>query len=408
LKPSLKKLLVIGHTFPESSTTAAGSRMMQLISMFQKREWKITFATSAMQTPYSENLSLHGIAIEHTYLNDVVFDDFIKDLQPDVVIFDRFITEEQFGWRVAEYVPNAIRVLDTEDLHFLRKAREEAVKSNFEVPHLYTELAKREIGSILRSDLALIISETEMKLLTDTFQVPKDLLWYLPFLLDATTNESATYEMRRHFMTIGNLKHAPNADSVMILKKLWPEIRRRLPDTECHVYGNYASNKILNLSNPSEGFLIKGWAPNLKEVMQKYQVLLAPLRFGAGLKGKIIDGFQFGLPVVTTSIGAEGISGNFDFGGVIAALEDFSKAAVELYSNEMMWNNCQNKGYQILEKRFQKKLFENDFFNKIEALSVTLENHRNKHFIGQILHYNLYQRTKFMSKWIMEKHKNQS
>ncbi len=408
MKHSLNKLLVIGHTFPEPSTTAAGSRMMQLISMFQNWEWKITFAAAATKTPYSEDLKLQGIYVEQIFLNDDAFDKFIKELQPDVVLFDRFITEEQFGWRVSENVSDALRILDTEDLHFLRKAREEAVRKGMANPNLHTELAKREIGSILRSDLSLIISEEEMDVLKDTFQISKDLLHYLPFLLENTIDESPAFEERKHFMTIGNLKHAPNVDAVMMLKQKWSEIRRKLPKTECHVYGNYADSKILNLSNSKDGFVIKGWTPDLREMMENYRVLLAPIRFGAGLKGKIIDGFQYGLPSVTTAVGAEGIPGNCDFGGIISELDDFSNAAVKLYSNKTKWENAQKNGYTILYKRFQKKMFQDNFHHKIKTLSNSLDSHRNKNFIGQILHHNLYQRTKFMSKWIMEKNKNQT
>src|SRR5699024_7195355 len=101
--------------------------------------------------------------------------------------FDRFITEEQFGWRVAEQCPQTLRILDTEDLHCLRRARKKAIneeRSFAPEDLLNEETAKREIASIFRCDLSLVISEYELKLLQDLFKIDKTLLHYLPFMLD--------------------------------------------------------------------------------------------------------------------------------------------------------------------------------------------------------------------------------
>ena len=89
-------------------------------------------------------------------LNDSGFDAFVKKLDPNIVLFDRFFTEEQFGWRVTEFAPNALRILDTEDLHSLRQVREQLFKNNipFTVEKwLQSDVTKREIAAIYRSDL---------------------------------------------------------------------------------------------------------------------------------------------------------------------------------------------------------------------------------------------------------------
>src|SRR5690606_12128233 len=113
------------------------------------------------------NLDAQQISVKNILLNNSSFDEFIKELKPEIVLFDRYITEEQFGWRVSENCPNTLKILDTEDLHFLRKAREEAVKAGKPISdaNLFSETAKRELASILRCDLSLIISEYEMELL---------------------------------------------------------------------------------------------------------------------------------------------------------------------------------------------------------------------------------------------------
>src|SRR5690606_11437082 len=238
------------------------------------------------------NLEKRDISVKSIKLNDPSFDDFIKELNPETVVFDRYVTEEQFGWRVSENCPNTLKILDTEDLHFLRKAREEAVKAGKPISdaNLFSETAKRELASILRCDLSLIISEYEMELLQNTFKISSEILYYLPFLVENSSEEKAipSFEERQNFLAIGNLLHAPNVDSVLQLKEIWPEIRKQLPNTEVHIYGAYAPQQILQLNNKKEGFIIKGWAENAESVMKTYRLQLAPLRFGAGLKGKLL------------------------------------------------------------------------------------------------------------------------
>lgn len=407
------KLLIIGHNYPEPTTTAAGRRMMQLMQMFDEEGYEITFGTTASKSPYSADLEALGIQIVSIELNAPSFDVFISELNPTIVLFDRYVSEEQFGWRVAEQCPNALRILDTEDLHFLRKARQEAFKNEAEAREvsLLTETAKRELASIFRSDLSLLISEVEMDLLYTRFKLPRELLHYVPFLEEDISEEQKhslpKFEERQHFMTIGNFQHAPNLDAVLHLKKeLWSGIKKQLPHAELHIYGAYAPQQVLELHNEKEGFLIKGWAQDVDEVMQQAKICLAPLRFGAGLKGKLIDAMRNGTPSVTTRIGAEGMHGNLPYAGEVQdATEDFINASVQLYAEENDWQQAQENGFQIIATRFQKKAFSEAFKLKLKQLQQNLEAHRQFNFIGRILEHQSMKATKYMSKWIEEKNK---
>ncbi len=409
----MKTLLIIGHTFPEPTTTAAGTRMMQVISLFKDQNFEITFASTALLSEKSVALSKLGINTIPIKLNDASFDEFIADLNPSTVLFDRYITEEQFGWRVSETCPEALRILDTEDLHFLRKAREAAVKKGIPVKDadLYSDVAKREIASIYRCDLSLIISEFEMELLENTFTISKSILHYLPFLvnrLSANETESLpSFQERNHFITIGNLLHAPNVDSVLYLKKeIWPEIRKQLPKAELHIYGAYAPQRIQEMHDAKSGFLIKGWANEVSEVMSNAKVCLAPLRFGAGLKGKLIDAMIYGTPSVTTAIGAEGVYGESPTtGNVFDTINDFIASSVELYTHKEKWNQEQRRGFDVIDIRFRKALFTKDFNIKISQLLKNKIQHRKDNFIGQILQHHTLKSTKYLSKWIEEKNK---
>lgn len=411
-----KTLLIIGFVWPEPKSSAAGSRMLQIISCFKKEGYKISFASACAKTDNAFDVSTLGVEQVSIALNHSSFDEFIVNFQPDVVLFDRFMTEEQYGWRVVEHCPNALRVLDTEDLHCLRKGRQQAFKDQetFDNSYLFNDTAKREIASIYRCDLSLIISEAELDILTQIFKVDASLLYYLPFLLEPileeTISELPRFNQRQHFVTIGNFLHPPNYQSVLYLKKhIWPLIRQQLPEAELHVYGAYASPKVTQLHNQKDGFLVNGFAEDVSEVMQNAKVCLAPLQFGAGLKGKLIDAIKNGTPSVMTTIAAEGMFGDLEANGFIVDHDtDFVNSAIALYTNEGIWEAMQNNGFRVVNTRFQSSNFQTDFIQMIHDLKSVLKMHRQDNFMGQMLQHHNMQSTKFMSKWIEEKNKNHS
>ena len=410
-----KHLLIIGFVWPEPKSSAAGSRMMQLIAAFQQQNYQITFASPCAKSDNAFNLTTIGISQVAIELNHESFDTFVKQLNPDIILFDRFMMEEQFGWRVAEQCPDALRILDTEDLHCLRKGRQLAFKDNkpFDESYLFNDIAKREIASIYRCDFSLMISEVEIEILKTQFKVPDNLLLYLPFLLEeiseSSTNNLPAFDERQHFITIGNFLHEPNYNSILYLKEsIWPLIKKQLPKAELHIYGAYASQKVNQLHNNKDGFLIKGFANDVNEVMQNAKICLAPLRFGAGLKGKLIDAMQNGTPCVMTTIAAEGMFGNSQPNGFITdSPEDFANKAVKLYESKPDWKAYQNNGFAIIYKRFQKAEFLEHLYSKIDTISQNLSSHRRNNFTGQLLQHHTLQSTKFMSKWIEVKNQKE-
>ena len=407
---STKKLLIIGFVWPEPTSSAAGTRMIQLVDLFLSRNHQVTFVSAASKSDFSHDFTGKYVNEQQIKLNDESFNHFIKDLNPNIVLFDRFMVEEQYGWRVQQECPNALRILDTEDLHFLRNARQQSSKKQ-ETLDLFNDTAKREIASILRCDLSLMISEIEIKILQETFKIDTSLLYYLPFLEKEITGETIAnwipFEDRADFIFIGNFLHEPNWNTVQILKtKVWPLLRKKLPNACMNIYGAYASQKVLQLENKTEKFFIKGRAINAQETISEHKVLLAPIQFGAGVKGKFIDAMQTGTPSVTTSVGAEAMKGDLDWNGFIEDdLELFIQKAVELYQDRDLWLNAQQNGVKIINERYSWDSFADDFLVKVETLLSNLIKHRQANFFGQILNHHTAQSTKYMSLWIEEKNR---
>jgi glycosyltransferase involved in cell wall biosynthesis len=218
-------------------------------------------------------------------------------------------------------------------------------------------------------------------------------------------NDWLHFDQKKDFVCIGNGKHAPNIDAVQTLKKdIWPLIRKELPLANLFIYGAYLPESIKQLNSPKQGFHIMGHANDANEVISQARLNLAPLKFGAGIKGKLLSGMLNGTPSITTEIGAEGICENLPWNGMIANdMETFAKAAIFLYQNEDKWSIARQHGTDIINSFYNKAVLQIKLWDKIELLTKNLEEHRASNFIGTMLLHHSLASTKFMSKWISEK-----
>ncbi|SEE63171.1 glycosyltransferase [Pseudomonas migulae] len=425
--PNATKVLVIGYVWPEPRSSAAGGHMMQILETFLQQGWDITFSSPAGTGEHRDDLTALGIREVPIELNNNSFDAFITKLAPDMVLFDRFMMEEQFGWRVEKHCPDAVRVLETSDLQSLRDARQQRLKNRLKAsddandfsdlfaPALReefelmadTDLAKREIAALYRCDLNLMISEFEIELLAEQFNVPRDLLHWCPLMVDAPDSPPAPFEDRSHFIHIGNFRHAPNWDAVLWLKTtIWPLIREQLPTAQLHIYGAYTPPKATALHNTAQGFHVMNWAEDALQVMSAARVCLAPLRFGAGIKGKIIDAMLCGTPNVTTPVGAEAMHGESPWpGAVTRTAREFADCAVQLYIDQTQWTHAQATGLALLADRYQLQTHGPALIAKLEYCQQHLAEIRRDNFTGSMLRHHQHKSTQYMSQWIEAKNR---
>jgi hypothetical protein len=412
------KILWIALVWPEPDSSAAGTRTIQLLQCLKKAGHDVVVSSPCQTNKYRDSLEAQGFRCEHHAPNDPRFDLFLKQVTPQVVFFDRFMIEEQFSWRVREHCPDALRVLDTIDLHFLRRGRERAVQRGESAQTLcdsekHSDDTLRELAAIYRSDLSLIIAGTELQLLRNEFQVPEFLIALCAFSR-SRLEEVPTFDKRAHCVAIGNFNHPPNKDSAALLRDgLWGRIRERLcargvTNPELHLYGSYAPPANSRLDSPATGFRVMGHAPDAALTLSKYRVNLAPLRFGAGVKGKIVDGWAGGTPCAATPLAAEGMMmcarGRAVFGGVLESdWELFAESTAELYCDEGKWKNAQGAGFEVLEQCFNAKHNEAVF---IESLSRSLKarhERRLQNTVGAMLWYQGNRSTEYFSRWIEAK-----
>jgi hypothetical protein len=424
-QPHPTKVLVIGYVWPEPRSSAASGHVMQILETFLQQGWQITFSSPAGPGEHKADLAELGIREVPIELNSSSFDAFITELAPDIVLFDQFMMEEQFGWRVEKHCPNALRVLETSDLQSLRNARHQRLKDRLKAsadendfsklfaPALHeefelmadTDLAKREIAALYRCDLNLMISEVEINLLREQFGLPAELLHWCPLMIDPPTATPHAFDQREHFLSIGNFRHAPNWDAVLWMKStVWPLIRARLPKAQLHLYGAYTPPKATALHNPAQGFHVMNWAEDALQVMSAARVCLAPLRFGAGIKGKLVDAMLCGTPSVTTPIGAEAMHGDHSWPGAVSvSAQALADEAVRLYTDESQWQQAQSAGYLLLADRYKQSVHGAALIEKLQHCRSNIIKLRANNFTGSMLRHHLHKSTQYMSQWIEAK-----
>jgi glycosyltransferase involved in cell wall biosynthesis len=316
--------------------------------------------------------------------------------------------------------PKALRVLDIEDLHFVRHARHahykkcgyqpskpaylqpKAILDKEHAPLLLNEATSREMACIYRSDLIITLSAFEQELLTNTFHIAQKNIVHIPYLLEQTNIEA--HQVRKDFVSIGNFRHAPNIDAVNVLiQHLWPAIAKRLPDAKCHIYGAYLPPRIQNLHNPKNRLFIQGHVQDHHQMLSQAKVLLAPIQFGAGVKGKIVDAMRCGLPSITTPIGAEGLEFTTWPGAIVTEREDFIQKAVEIYESE---HDYLPETSSVLEQNFHAHDHKARLINTIEQALAERDENRQQNFLQQMVCHHSLQTHQYMSQWIAAKNKH--
>ncbi|CAE7694237.1 ALKBH8 [Symbiodinium sp. CCMP2456] len=340
---------------------------------------------------------------------------------PELVVFDGFNAEERFGHYVRERQPEAMRVLDMQDFHALRLGRERLIAGGADAgaiasyrPKASDEDLQRELASIHRCDATLAISEDERALLVETYGVPSWKVAAAPFGFPRPSRVLPSYQRRQGAMFIGNWRHRPNRDCAKwLIQEVWPLVRQRLPDLELSVYGANQTPEDAALTQESLGAYVRGYCRSVKKAMQQHHLLVAPLRYGAGVKGKVLEAMQHGLVVVTTPVGVEGIAAPDDFPGYVVETggedaEAFAEGIVEALRDPAQWEVQQQRAAALLAERFDENRLEEKLRDFLSERWQQLETDRQRDYVGQMLWHSSLRSTELMAKYIAAKEQARS
>ncbi|WP_152395474.1 glycosyltransferase [Paenibacillus guangzhouensis] len=344
-----KTILIIDHYVPHYDKDAGSRTMFQYIKLFVGMGLSVKFIGDNFykHEPYTSIIEqmgvevLYGVDMQKNIVKwlkaNGQFIDFVYLLRPHIAV--------NYIQNVRKYTTAKVFYNGT-DLHYIREVRKYKIDKNKQSLENARKVKVQEYALMEASDVVYTISEFEKDLLSK--KLPHKRVVVIPTYIYETRElplgGSLGFDNRKDICFVGGFSHTPNIDGVLwFVKEIFPKITKQLPDLRIHIIGSNPTKEILNLS--SKNIHVTGFISD-EELMAYYsncRLVVAPLRFGAGVKGKIIEAIAYGIPIVTTEIGAEGISGSEDFLNVQNQEYEFAENVIQLYNDKENWETIRTK-----------------------------------------------------------------
>lgn len=342
--PGRKNILVIDHHLPMPDRDSGSLRMFQILKLLHELGHHVTFVPDNLADipPYTGELQKRGIkVVHHPYVKRIRDYLIAHGSEFDVVILSRCQFAKKHITDVRLYAPQSRIIFDTVDLHFLREESEARLTGDPKTRRKAEETKESECELIDQSDETWVVSSTEQQLLQK--MSPNKPIQLVSNIVDVP-GSNTPFRLRKDWLFIGGFQHPPNIDAVLFfLKEIYPLIGEHLGDAKFYVIGDNVPPEIVALAN--EKIIIAGLQRDVRPFFDRVRLSVAPLRFGAGVKGKINQSMAFGVPVIATSVAAEG-TGLHDREEILVAdqPDEFAKAVIELYQSEELWNRISENG----------------------------------------------------------------
>ena len=349
-------ILVVDHQVPMLHSDAGSVRMSNILEILGGGGacgHQVTFFPNYPDTSAANLEAIQNMGVE------VIQPPYDRDLRAylkeygseySLVILSRADIAAQHLSVVRYYAPQAKVVFDTVDLHFLREERQAKLSGSAEQTKRAERRRRQELTLVKLADLTLVVSPLEKAILEA--QVPGCTIQVLPTIQGLTLRNCPGFDDRTDLLFIGGFDHPPNVDAVLhFVSKVFPHIQDKIPGIVFHVIGSNTPACIFDLAGP--GIRVHGRIPDVEPLFDRCRLSVAPLRYGAGVKGKVNQSMALGVPVVATSIAAEGMHLEHEHNILIAdEPEEFANEVVRLWNDPELWNNLVGNGYKNIQMHF--------------------------------------------------------
>ena len=342
--PGRKNILVIDHHVPMPDKDSGSVRMFQILKLLHQLGHRITFIPDnlAYEPPYTCELQKRGIeVVYHPYVKKVR--DYLLAHGPsfDVVVLSRCDFARKYFADVRLHAPQSRIIFDTVDLHYLREDREAQVTRDPEMRRKAQEKQQLENELIGQADETWVVSPLEQQLLREKWS--RKSVQLVSNIVDVP-GSNTPFALRRDYLFIGGFQHRPNTDAVLFfVQKIYPLVSEHLGNAKFYIIGRNPPPEIVALA--TDKIIVAGLQRDVRPFFGSVKLSVAPLRFGAGVKGKINQSMACGVPVVATSLAIEGMELQ-DREDILVAdkPEDFARALIELYNSEDLWSRISENG----------------------------------------------------------------
>lgn len=348
-----RRALVIDWRTPMPDQDAGSVEAVNYMRLLQDLGFKVTFIPADSFFPAGRYTSaLQFLGIECLYVPHVAsvrahLEEWGADY--DLVILSRVHNAARHIDAVRQFCPRAKILFYTVDLHYLREQRQAELTGSAALARAAARTKELELRTMRRADATIVLSRAEQDLLSR--EVPDVRLFVIPLLREFPGRADA-FAPRRGIVFIGSYEHLPNVDAVRhFAAEVWPLVRRRLPDAEFLVLGSNPPADVRALEGG--GIHVTGYVEDLMPYFNRCRLSVAPLRYGAGIKGKIATSLGFGVPCVATRIAVEGMGMTHGVDVLVAdSPEDLAQAVVRLHTDESLWLSVSDKGLEFVERNY--------------------------------------------------------
>lgn len=350
-----KQALIIVHTFPLPDLDGASLRSLRLMQMLHELGWTVTCLSAgrAFHPAYDARsdearalLSSHGIEAAGPMppLNYLA----AHGADIDLILLAVVPGQADFVAQMRRTAPNAAVIFDTIELTFVSMARAARLRRSEQLAQQARSVQASQLALAASADFTLVVTEEEANLLTQLCPTARVCVISN---IHAIHPDSAPFTGRRDLLFVGNYVHMPNRDAAQhFVADIWPQVRAQLPGVVVRFVG-LPVPAVAALAAPD--VIVAGHAPDLTPLYTASRVAIAPLRFGAGVKGKVLEAMGCGLPVVMTPIAAEGTHAVHDEHALIAGIPAaFAAAVVELYQDAARWQRLAQAGQRLVKEHF--------------------------------------------------------
>jgi O-antigen biosynthesis protein len=347
-----RRILIIDATTPAPDQDSGSLRMVNLMRVLRRNHCHVAFMASnrAWVEGYTDDLQGLGIEVlHHPYNGDPLTLFRQRGAEFDAILLSRHYVAAEFIGLARLYAPQARLVFDTVDLHYLREQRAAELEGREDLARVAARTRASEIGIMRECDVTLVVSPVEQEILArDAPGVAVDVLSNVHEIFGCRKS----FDERRDLVFVGGFQHPPNSDAVTwFVRDIFPRVLAALPDLRVHVIGSKVPDAIQALAGAH--VLVHGYVEDIGPAMDGARISIAPLRYGAGVKGKVNMAMSYGLPVVATPMAVEGM--HVREGLDVCVAEDaarFADAIIELYGNKPLWNRLSVNGLANVRNHF--------------------------------------------------------
>lgn len=373
-----KMMLLIDHYVPMYDKDAGSLHIYEKIKMFLAMGFKIVFWPDNLQKiePYTGELQQKGVEV--VYSNRLrLFKRYIEEYGKyfHIIFLSRANIGEKYIDKIRKY-SNAKVIFFPHDLQSLRTSRGFQITKDKKDFKESFKSKKRETKLISASDATVVVSPVEKEILDQ--ESNSNNVFYIPFLYKTRVKNNLfnNFDKRKDILFIGGFVHKPNEDCVLwFYKYIYPIIRKEIPDIKLYIVGSNPPEKILQLA--CSDIIVTGYLKDVNPMFLKTKVFISPLRYGAGVKGKILQSFSYGLPVVTTSIGAEGMDVRHNLHIMIADNpEEFAKQTIKIYTDKDLWLQLSKNSLRYIEENHSIDIVKEKYNKLFHNLGVFQKNIR--------------------------------